>query len=94
MSAAGFDAAQAAMADFNENDRKELQQFLENEEQKAKFQQNVHNLTAMCWTKCIAANKISGPTPDSAEQTCLQNCVNRFLDTQKSVITLLEQSQR
>ncbi|KAA8911099.1 Tim10/DDP family zinc finger-domain-containing protein [Sphaerosporella brunnea] len=79
-----------SLGEFNEKDRKELQQFFENQQQKAKFQDNVHSLTSMCWTKCIAANKISGPQVDRSEASCLENCVNRFIDAQKAVISQLE----
>jgi import inner membrane translocase subunit TIM8 len=51
---------------------------------------DVHSLTAMCWTKCIAANKISGPQIDKSEGSCLENCVNRYIDAQKTVIAQLE----
>lgn len=53
---------------------------------------DVHSLTAMCWTKCIAANKIAGPAVDKAEGACLENCVNRYIDAQKSVIQQLEKA--
>ena len=52
----------------------------------------MHSLTAMCWTKCIAANKIAGPAVDKAEGACLENCVNRYIDAQKSVIQQLEKA--
>lgn len=48
------------------------------EEQKAKFQLQVHQFTDTCWNKCIdkPANKL-----DSKTETCLVNCVERFIDT-------------
>ncbi|KAL0637200.1 Mitochondrial import inner membrane translocase subunit tim8 [Maublancomyces gigas] len=82
-------AAASSMSDFNESDRKELQQFIENEHQKAKFQTNVHNLTDMCWSKCMTA-KISGTTIDKNEKPCLENCVNRFIDSQKTIVKQLD----
>lgn len=51
---------------------------------------DVHSLTAMCWTKCLAQNKISGPGLDKNESSCLNNCVNRYIDAQKTVISQLE----
>ncbi|KAI5854815.1 Tim10/DDP family zinc finger-domain-containing protein [Tricharina praecox] len=86
--------ADLGLADFNEKDRKDLQVFLENERQKAKFQDNVHSLTAMCWGKCIAPNKILGPQVDKAEAGCLDNCVNRYIDAQKTVIAQLDRIGR
>lgn len=51
----------------------------------------VHSLTAMCWTKCITG-KIGSGTLDKSESSCLDNCVNRYIDTQKTVIRQLEQA--
>ncbi|CCT69385.1 hypothetical protein LB506_007277 [Fusarium annulatum] len=38
-----------------------------------------HSLTQMCWTKCVPGN-IKNPKLDKSEETCLANCVERFLD--------------
>jgi import inner membrane translocase subunit TIM8 len=48
------------------------------EEQKAKFQLQVHQFTDVCWEKCMdkPGNKL-----DSRTETCLVNCVERFIDT-------------
>lgn len=48
------------------------------EEQKAKFQLQVHQFTDVCWEKCMdkPGNKLDGRT-----ETCLVNCVERFIDT-------------
>ncbi|KAI5790097.1 Tim10/DDP family zinc finger-domain-containing protein [Geopyxis carbonaria] len=78
---------------FSSADRKEIGQFLEQEKQKAKFQENVHSLTAMCWTKCVTG-KIVGNSIDRTEGSCLENCVNRYIDAQKTVISLIEQIGR
>lgn len=105
-----MDPASVGLGDFSEKDKAELQNFIQNEQQKARFQESewvlpawpllhnadelrktdVHSLTAMCWVKCIAPNKISGPQVDKSETACLDNCVNRFIDAQKTVIAQLE----
>lgn len=48
------------------------------EEQRAKFQLQVLNFTDTCWDKCIdkPGNKLDGRT-----ESCLVNCVDRFIDT-------------
>ena len=56
----------------------ELQQFIAMETQKAKFQQQVHNFTDACWDKCVDK---PGSKLDSRTETCLVNCVERFIDT-------------
>ncbi|PWW80344.1 hypothetical protein C7212DRAFT_311340 [Tuber magnatum] len=76
-------------SDFSDKDKKDLQSFIQNEQQKAKFQANVHNLTDLCWTKCITG-KISGATVDRSENSCLENCVNRFIDSQKTIVRQLD----
>lgn len=38
-----------------------------------------HVLTDICWKKCVSGSAKSG-TLDRGEQTCLANCVDRFLD--------------
>ncbi|KAH8148171.1 uncharacterized protein LAJ45_07935 [Morchella importuna] len=58
--------AASSMSDFSDKDRKELQQFIENEQQKSKFQTNVHNLTDMCWSKCMTS-KITGTAIDKED---------------------------
>jgi import inner membrane translocase subunit TIM8 len=33
----------------------------------------------MCWAKCVPGS-IKNPKLDKSEETCLANCVERFLD--------------
>jgi import inner membrane translocase subunit TIM8 len=68
--------------------QRELQQFIQIEEQKARFQQQIHQFTDMCWDKCIAkiGNKL-----DRNDENCLGNCVERFLDTGMVLVKRLEQ---
>lgn len=59
---------------------------IEVESQKAKFTQNAYQFTDVCWDKCV--DKISNRMDRKAE-TCLTNCVERFLDTTNFVIERL-----
>ncbi|CZS92851.1 probable mitochondrial import inner membrane translocase subunit TIM8 [Rhynchosporium agropyri] len=70
-------------------DKQELQQFIMNENQKARIQQTTHNLTDTCWKKCVTGTIKSGKL-DRSEETCAANCVDRFLDANFTVIKHLE----
>ncbi|XP_034480818.1 mitochondrial import inner membrane translocase subunit Tim8 [Drosophila innubila] len=68
------------MSDFESptgND-KELQEFLMIEKQKAQVNAQIHEFNEICWEKCIGkpSTKL-----DHATETCLSNCVDRFIDT-------------
>ncbi|XP_018334348.1 mitochondrial import inner membrane translocase subunit Tim8-like [Agrilus planipennis] len=56
---------------------KELQQFLMVEKQKAQFNAQIHEFNDFCWDKCV--DKPSSKL-DSKTETCLVNCVDRFID--------------
>ncbi|KAL1935497.1 hypothetical protein VTP01DRAFT_4637, partial [Rhizomucor pusillus] len=73
---------------FTETDQKELEAFLESENAKARIQQTVHSLTDRCWDKCISkvGNKL-----DHGQESCLSNCVDRFLDSSVYIVKRLEQ---
>ncbi|KAH7915341.1 Tim10/DDP family zinc finger protein, partial [Hygrophoropsis aurantiaca] len=72
--------------------QKELQAFLEKEQVQARFQSTVHNMTSMCWDKCITS------TPSSrfarGEDTCLANCVGRFLDASVVMVKNIQQQRQ
>ncbi|XP_053948336.1 mitochondrial import inner membrane translocase subunit Tim8 [Anastrepha obliqua] len=57
---------------------KELQEFLMIEKQKAQVNAQIHEFNDICWEKCIGK---PGSKLDSSTETCLSNCVDRFIDT-------------
>ncbi|KAM5326954.1 mitochondrial import inner membrane translocase subunit Tim8 A-like [Glossophaga mutica] len=69
----------------------QLQRFLEAETEKQRFQQLVHQLTELCWEKCMDK---PGPKMDSRAEACFVNCVDRFIDTSKFILSRLEQTQK
>ncbi|XP_056328782.1 mitochondrial import inner membrane translocase subunit Tim8 A [Danio aesculapii] len=69
----------------------QLQQFIEIESQKQRFQQLVHQMTEVCWEKCMDK---PGPKLDSRTEVCFVNCVERFIDTSQFILNRLEQTQR
>ncbi|CAH7666534.1 Tim10/DDP family zinc finger-domain-containing protein [Phakopsora pachyrhizi] len=66
--------------------QKELSSFLEQEQAKARLQTSIHTFTDMCFDKCVPK------APDSrfsrSEESCLVNCVDRFLDASREDIYL------
>ncbi|CAD1468591.1 unnamed protein product, partial [Heterotrigona itama] len=55
----------------------ELQEFFMAEKQKAQIQAQIHEFNDICWEKCIDK---PGVKLDSRTETCLTNCVDRFID--------------
>ena len=53
----------------------------------------VHSITDVCWKKCITG-KISGGSLDRNEQSCTQNCVDRFMDGNLLILKRLGAMQR
>ncbi|ETW87459.1 mitochondrial import inner membrane translocase [Heterobasidion irregulare TC 32-1] len=76
---------------FDESTQKELQTFLDREQAQARVQQSIHSFTSMCWDKCITG------TPSTrfsrGEESCLVNCVDRFLDTSLFMVKQIEQQR-
>ncbi|XP_022084535.1 mitochondrial import inner membrane translocase subunit Tim8 A-like [Acanthaster planci] len=66
----------------------ELKEFLAVEGQKAKFQNQVHMFTDVCWDRCVdkPGNKL-----DSKTETCLVNCVERFIDSTLAMTNRFQQ---
>ncbi|TVY49905.1 Mitochondrial import inner membrane translocase subunit [Lachnellula occidentalis] len=77
------------LSKLSDKDKQELQQFVVNESQKARIQQTVHSLTETCFKKCVTGGIRSGKL-DKGEESCTQNCVDRFLDANFTVIRHLE----
>ncbi|XP_027236880.1 mitochondrial import inner membrane translocase subunit Tim8 [Penaeus vannamei] len=56
----------------------ELQSFLMLEQQKAQMQTMIHKMNDICWETCVGS---PGSKLDSRTETCISNCVERFIDT-------------
>lgn len=65
-----------------------LASFIEQENQKQRFQTVVHSLTEQCWDLCSPSisSRLDGKT-----ETCLINCVERFIDSSNFIINKLGQ---
>ncbi|KAK6626381.1 Mitochondrial import inner membrane translocase subunit tim8 [Polyplax serrata] len=62
----------------NSNVDQELQDFLMLEKQKAQFNAQIHEFNDFCWEKCF--NDKPKSKLDTKTETCLNNCVDRFID--------------
>jgi len=76
---------------FDEKTQKELAEFLETQQAQARMSSQVLNFTAQCWDKCVTG------TPSTrfsrSEETCLNNCVDRFLDTSLFMVKQIEEKR-
>ncbi|KAI9851400.1 MAG: Mitochondrial import inner membrane translocase subunit tim8 [Thelocarpon superellum] len=79
----------AGLSKLPEKDKQELLQFLVNESQKAKIQRAIHSLTETCWKKCITGGITRGGL-EKGEESCTQNCVDRFMDAHLNTLKHLE----
>ena len=65
-----------------------MQRFLEAETQKQRFQLLVHSLTSDCWDTCVTG--APSAKMDRRTETCIVNCVERFIDTSNYIVNRLE----
>ncbi|ESO00225.1 hypothetical protein HELRODRAFT_83205 [Helobdella robusta] len=73
---------------FDSSADTELQEFLAVEQQKAMFQLHIHRLTNHCWDACVDQPKEKF---SQRNETCLSNCVERFLDVSLLISTRFQQ---
>ncbi|KAI0984442.1 hypothetical protein GJ496_008578 [Pomphorhynchus laevis] len=64
----------------------ELMSFIEQESQKQRVQAIIYSMTDECWQMCIDS---TGSKLSSKQESCLTNCVERFIDTSDHVIRKL-----
>uniref|UniRef100_A0A3B4XKX9 Mitochondrial import inner membrane translocase subunit n=1 Tax=Seriola lalandi dorsalis TaxID=1841481 RepID=A0A3B4XKX9_SERLL len=75
----------------NEQQLKDLQGFMETEQQKAVIQAAINKLTETCFDKCVTK---PGAKLDSSEASCISNCAGRYLDSSLRVRGILAHSSR
>ncbi|ODQ66553.1 mitochondrial import inner membrane translocase subunit TIM8 [Nadsonia fulvescens var. elongata DSM 6958] len=82
-----------ALASLDAESRKEIMQWIDSENSKAKVQSSIHNFTDMCWKKCVTKD-ITSNMLDTTESNCMTNCLQRFLDTNINVVKLIQAAQK
>lgn len=75
----------------DERDARELQGFLEMENQKAVIQAAIGKLSEICFDKCCPAKP--GNKLDSSEANCISNCAGRYLDTSMFIMNRMVQKK-
>ncbi|KIK04273.1 hypothetical protein K443DRAFT_676034 [Laccaria amethystina LaAM-08-1] len=73
---------------FDQATQKELSTFIEKEQAQAKLQASIQRFTDLCWDKCMSSKPST--TLSRAEESCLTNCVERFLDSSLHMVKELE----
>ena len=67
----------------DERQARELQSFMEMENQKAVIQAAISKLTETCFDKCV---QTPGSKLDSSQANCIANCAGRYLDSSVFVV--------
>ncbi|KAL3655005.1 Mitochondrial import inner membrane translocase subunit tim8 [Castilleja foliolosa] len=67
----------------------ELQNFLNQEKQKAMVTEMIGKLTSTCWDKCITGTP--GSKFSSSESSCLTYCAQRYMDMSLLIMKRLQQ---
>jgi len=62
----------------------EVASFIQMEQQRAELQSQVHKLADVCWEQCVDRPR---DKLDSRTETCVTNCVERFIDTSLTIAT-------
>lgn len=81
----------ADLSSLDESSKKEIATFLEAENSKQKVQLSIHQFTNTCFKQCVTS--VSNAELSSQEEQCLNNCVNRFLDTNIRIVKSLQSIQ-
>lgn len=82
---------QADLANLDDGSKKDIMTFLESENSKQKVQMSIHQFTNICFKQCIPS--VNNADLSAQEEQCLNNCVNRFLDTNIRIVKGLQSIQ-
>lgn len=82
----------STVENLDENSKKEVANFIQQQTSKAKVQNSVTNFTDMCFKKCVTS--VKDENLDRQEEDCLGNCLNRFLDTNIKIVQILQSLQK
>lgn len=80
----------SALQQLDDPARQQVLSFIQQESAKAKIQTSVTQFTNMCFRKCVNDEK----SLSAEEETCMGDCLNRFLDTNIKVVQILQSMQK
>ncbi|TFK22424.1 hypothetical protein FA15DRAFT_519359 [Coprinopsis marcescibilis] len=69
---------------FDAATQKELGEFVQTELAKRRVQASIQRFTSLCWD-----NQLS-----RSEESCIANCVDRFMDASLFIVSQVEEKQR
>ena len=76
------------LSQFDQASQLKLQKATDRAQQQLAIQEQLAEVTNICWNQCI--NKIK-PQMDNSDAICISNCVGRFVDASKMIIESLNQ---
>jgi import inner membrane translocase subunit TIM8 len=76
-----FDISQ----EFSADEQEQLQSGFQKLQQMSQIQENIFELTDICWEKCFTKSKQN----DKQDQICMMNCAERFLDATSVIVKSL-----
>ena len=62
-----------------------MQSFITRASQMEQLNSVIQELTSRCWNTCVADSKIS-KSLNARTESCIENCVERFVDANKVII--------
>ncbi|TMW88879.1 mitochondrial import inner membrane translocase subunit TIM8 [Solanum lycopersicum] len=69
----------------------ELQNFLNQQKERAMINEMVGKLTSACWDKCITSTP--GSKFSSSESNCLSNCAQRYMEMSLMIVKRFQSMQ-
>ncbi|KAF6024616.1 timm8a [Bugula neritina] len=66
----------------------EMTKFAQVQQQKVMLQEGILKISNVCFDKCVSK---PGSSMDSWTESCMTNCVGRFIDAQKFFLNRLQQ---
>lgn len=77
--------------DLTDSQKQEIAVWAETEASKAKMRSTIHGFTDLCFNKCV--NNGASSSLNSGETQCIKNCVERFLDTNTTIVEEITRMQ-